>query len=138
MVLDDVQKFQNTYRVWSIGQYADSLVDFAAQMNWGEVALISDSMAFDVSVSTLYKIMSCITFAKHLYSYQIYKTLQRFLEMAPTQNVATGSVEIFVSDPMEAVLRIKNNGQRIIFALCYPSTCHEVACAVSFLGVFFK
>ena len=54
MVLDDVQKFQNTYRVWSIGQYADSLVDFAAQMNWGEVALISDSMAFDVSVSILY------------------------------------------------------------------------------------
>ena len=40
-------------------------------------------------------------------------------------------MEVFVSDPMEAVTRIKQSQQRIVLGLCYTDTCSMLICAVS-------
>ena len=57
--------------------------------------------------------------------------LNRFISTSTENNITIESIEVFVSDPTEAVSRLKNSQQRIIFALCYPDTCPLIACAVS-------
>ena len=107
MDVDDEVRYPNTYRTWSSAQFADAAISFLSQMNWHEIAIISDSVS---------------------YSFQ---TLQRFLSLAPLSNVTAGVIEIFVSDPTEALHRIKDTDLRIFIAFCYQGACAKIACEVS-------
>ena len=116
IAMDDEQRYPNTYRTWSFAQFADATTSFINQMHWDQVAVISDSITFNI------------------------QTLQRFLILSAAQNISVGAVEIFVSDPTEALRRIQAANQRIIIAICYPDTCPKIACvvSVSFFSCFEK
>ena len=50
MVMDDEDRFPNTYRTWSVAQFADSAISFIRQLDWKKVSIISDSIAFNLQV----------------------------------------------------------------------------------------
>ena len=50
MAMDDNEKYPNTYRWWSAAQIADTAMNFIIEMDWKSVAVISDSMEFDLQV----------------------------------------------------------------------------------------
>ena len=107
MDVDNEKRYPNTYRTWSAAQFADAAITFLSQMNWYEIAIISDSVS---------------------YSFQ---TLQRFLTLAPGNNITAGVIEVFVTDPTEALNRIKETELRIFISFCYQDACPKIACAVS-------
>ena len=53
IAMDDEQRYPNTYRTWSFAQFADATVSFANQMKWEQVAIISDSITFNIQVSNI-------------------------------------------------------------------------------------
>ena len=107
MDVDDEVRYPNTYRTWSVAQFADAAISFLSQMKWLKVGIISDSVS---------------------YSFQ---TLQRFLTLAPGNNITAGVIEVFVTDPTEALNRIKETQLRIFIAFCYQDSCPKIVCAVS-------
>ena len=48
--MDDENRYRNTYRMWSAVQIADTAMNFIIEMEWKSVAVISDSMEFDLQV----------------------------------------------------------------------------------------
>ena len=50
MAMDDNERYPNTYRWWSAAQIADTAMNFIIEMDWKSVAVISDSMEFDLQV----------------------------------------------------------------------------------------
>ena len=63
--------------------------------------------------------------------------IQRMLAFAPTKNITVRTVEIFATDPVEAIGRLKKSGTRIIFSTCFGQYCQKIACIVSHLNFHF-
>ena len=111
-VLANDRRFPNLYRVVSDSDSVDITSRFINHLQWDFVAFISDSSKLNMLTTeeTMIKLQS--------------------------NNVTIAGVEVFISDPTEAVERIKSKGVRVVIVNCFFDLCPLVACAAYKAGFY--
>ena len=111
-VLADNDKFPNLYRRFQKPATADTIAKFLIYLQWDYVAFISDSNKLN-----------------------ILSTEEAMIKLQ-SNNVTVAGMEVFISDPIEAVERIKSKGVRVVIVNCFYDLCPLVACAAYKAGLY--